>query len=366
MIRVPGYEQPVEFGVLIYFAYPVENSSKIDLYSSPINHLICFIHSEEEIIVATTRLETMLGDTAVAVHPDDERFKHLHGKFVRHPFLPRSFPIITDTMVDPTLGSGAVKVTPAHDPNDFECGRRHNLPFINCIDGDGRMSSECGPYAGLPRFNVRCQLLADMKQRGLYRDTKEHEMTLPICSRSKDVIEPLLKPQWYVDCKDMARRSIDAVRSKELKILPTIFEPVWYKWLEDIRDWCISRQLWWGHRIPSYFVRSDEIPAGNEIDDNYWVSAHSYDEALEKAAEKFKLSKDKIQLEQGRNAIRDLHGYNFLHPKPNRLFFYARIRPDPTRMHPDPNRTRIATPGPEPVPVRYFSKYDQISKPLSS
>ena len=142
-----------------------------------------------------------------------------------------------------------------------------------------------------------------MKQRGLYRDSKEQEMTLPICSRSKDVIEPLLKPQWYVDCKNMAQRSINAVKSKELKILPTIFEPVWYKWLEDIRDWCISRQLWWGHRIPSYFVRSDQIPAGNETDDNYWVSAHSYDEALEKAAERFKLSKDKIQLEQGRKTI---------------------------------------------------------------
>ncbi|CAF1179244.1 unnamed protein product [Rotaria sordida] len=279
LINVPGYKEPVECGVLIYFAYPIENSN-------------------EEIVVATTRLETMLGDTAVVVHPDDERYKHLHGKYVQHPILPRRLPILTDTMVDPAFGSGAVKVTPAHDPNDFECGRRLSLPFITCINDDGLMSSECGPYAGKPRFEVRRQLLNDLKERGLYRDSKENEMILPICSRSKDIIEPLLKPQWYVNCKTMAQRSIDAVRSKELKILPSMFEPVWYRWLEDIRDWCISRQLWWGHRIPAYFIKSNDIPPGDETDDQYWVSAHSYDEALEKAAKKFNVSKEKIQLEQ--------------------------------------------------------------------
>jgi valyl-tRNA synthetase len=128
-------------------------------------------------------------------------------------------------------------------------------------------------------------------------------MILPICSRSKDIIEPILKPQWYVNCKNMAQRSIDAVRSKELKILPEAFESTWYRWLEDIRDWCISRQLWWGHRIPSYFISSDEIPAGNEIDDQYWVSAHSYDEALDKAAQRFKISKDKIRLAQDEDVL---------------------------------------------------------------
>ncbi|CAF1002039.1 unnamed protein product [Adineta steineri] len=284
LIRVPGYEQPVEFGVLTFFAYPVENS-------------------KEEIIVATTRLETMLGDTAVVVHPDDERYKHLHGKFVQHPFLPRRIPILSDTMVDPAFGSGAVKITPAHDQNDFDCGRRLNLPFITCINGDGLMSSECGPYAGKPRFDVRRQLLNDLKERGLYRDSKENEMVLPICSRSKDIIEPLLKPQWYVNCQSMAQRSIDAVRSKELKILPTLFEPVWYRWLEDIRDWCISRQLWWGHRIPSYFISSDDIPAGNDTDDKYWVSAHSREEALDKAAQRFNISKEKIRLEQDEDVL---------------------------------------------------------------
>jgi valyl-tRNA synthetase len=242
----------------------------------------------------------MLGDTAVVVHPDDERYKHLHGKFVQHPFLARRIPILADTMVDPKFGSGAVKITPAHDANDFDCGRRLSLPFITCINDDGNMSNECGPYAGKARFDVRRQLLIDLKQRGLYRDTKENEMSIPICSRSKDIIEPLLKPQWYVNCKSMAERSIEAVRTKQLKILPSIFEPVWYRWLEDIRDWCISRQLWWGHRIPSYFVSSDEIPAGNEIDDQYWISAHSHDEALDKAAQRFHVSKDKIRLQQGK------------------------------------------------------------------
>lgn len=284
LINVPGYKQPVEFGVLTYFAYPIENST-------------------EEIIVATTRVETMLGDTAIVVHPDDERYKHLHGKFVQHPFLPRRLPILADTMVDPTFGSGAVKITPAHDPNDFDCGRRLNLEFITCIGDDGSMTAECGPYAGKPRFDVRRQLIEDLKARGLYRDSKENEMILPTCSRSKDIIEPILKPQWYVNCKNMAERSIQAVRSKELKILPDIFEPVWYRWLEDIRDWCISRQLWWGHRIPSYFVSSDEIPAGNETDDHYWVSAHSYDEALDKAAQRFNVSKDKIRLAQDEDVL---------------------------------------------------------------
>ncbi|CAF3823052.1 unnamed protein product [Rotaria sp. Silwood1] len=284
LLSIPGYNDLIEFGMLIEFAYPVENSN-------------------EEIVVATTRIETMLGDTVIAVHPDDVRFKHLHGKFVQHPFVSRRLPIITDTMVDPQFGSGAVKITPGHDPNDFECGRRHSLPFITCITDDGRMSSECGSYSGQLRYHVRVQLLNDLKQLNLYRGSKEREMILSICSRSGDIIEPLLKPQWYVNCNTMAKRSIEVVRTKQLQILPSNFEHVWYKWLEDIHDWCISRQLWWGHRIPSYFISSDDIPEGNEMDDKYWVSAHSQEEALEKATQRFNISKEKIRLQQDEDVL---------------------------------------------------------------
>ena len=164
---------------------------------------------------------------------------------------------------------GAIKVTSAHDHNDFEYGRRLSLQFLTCINDDGLMSSDCGSYADQPRFHVRCHLLKDLKARGLYRDSKENEMILSICSQNKDVIEPILRPQWYVNCTIMAQHSIDAVRSKELKILPKTFENTWYRCLEDIRDWCIFRQTWCGHCILSYFVSSDEIPAGNETDDQY-------------------------------------------------------------------------------------------------
>jgi valyl-tRNA synthetase len=240
----------------------------------------------------------MLGDTAVVVHPDDERYKDLHGKYVQHPFLERRLPILTDTMVDQTFGFGVVKVAPAHDQNDFEYGNRLSLQFITCINDDGLMSSECGSYAGKPRFDVRRQLLEDLKTCGLYHNSEENQMILPICNQSKDIIELILKPQWYVNCKTMAQRSIDAVRSKELKIFPETFENTWYQSLEDIRDWCISRQLWWGHRIPSYFISSDEIPVGNETDDQYWISAHTNEEARDKASKKFNISKDKIYLKQ--------------------------------------------------------------------
>lgn len=286
-LPVPGYTDKIEFGVLIFFAYPVEDS-------------------KEEIVVATTRVETMLGDTAIAVHPNDERFKHLHGKNVLHPFVDRKLPIVCDEMVDMNFGTGAVKITPAHDHNDYECGKRHSLPLVTIIDDNGNMTEACGKqFAGLKRFHARKSVLEELKKKGLYRDCKENPMVVPICSRSKDIIEPLLKPQWYVNCTNMAKKAVDAVRSKELKIIPDMFEKTWFQWLDNCRDWCISRQLWWGHRIPAYFVTINDPNAvcGEEMDNKYWVSGRTEDEAREKAAKRFNVSADKISLRQDEDVL---------------------------------------------------------------
>lgn len=281
LLAVPGYKDKVEFGVLISFAYKV-------------------CDSEEEIVVATTRIETMLGDTAVAVHPDDARYKHLHGKCVQHPFFDRKLPIVCDNFVDMAFGTGAVKITPAHDPNDYDCGMRLKLPFITIIDNNGNITADCGQFANMKRFDARKAVLNALQEKGLYRDTKDNPMVVPMCSRSKDVIEPLLKPQWYVNCKQMAADAVKAVREGELKILPEMHHKTWYQWLENCRDWCISRQLWWGHRIPAYYVTVNDpsVPAGDDTDDQYWVSGRTEEEARKRAAEKFNVSEDKISLQQ--------------------------------------------------------------------
>ncbi|KAK4877421.1 hypothetical protein RN001_009927 [Aquatica leii] len=281
MLTIPGYKEKVEFGVLVSFAYPV-------------------VDSDEKIIVATTRIETMLGDTAVAVHPEDERYTHLHGKFVKHPFCNRQLPIVTDDFVDRNFGTGAVKITPAHDPNDYEVGLRHNLPFLTILDDSGNIQGDCGRFTGMKRFQARKEVLKDLKEKGLYIETTNNPMVVPMCSRSKDVVEPMLKPQWYVNCNEMAKNAADAVRTGELKLIPEMHTKTWFHWLEGIRDWCISRQLWWGHRVPAYFVTVNDasIPAGQKSDNEYWVSGRSQEEALAKATAKFKVPSAKISLEQ--------------------------------------------------------------------
>ena len=164
-------------------------------------------------MVATTRLETMLGDTAVAVHPKDARYKHLHGKFLAHPFVPdRKIPILCDEMVDMEFGTGAVKITPAHDANDYEVGKRHGLPFITIFTDEGIVSEGCGQFSGMKRFDARKAVQDALDELGLYRETKDNPMVVPVCNRSKDIIEPLIKPQWYVKCGDMAKDAADAVR----------------------------------------------------------------------------------------------------------------------------------------------------------
>lgn len=281
LLKVPGYKSPVEFGTLTSFAYPLEDAMG-------------------EIVVATTRPETMLGDTAVAVHPEDSRYKQFHGKFVVHPFSGRRIPIICDAiLVDPTFGTGAVKITPAHDPNDFAVGKRHKLDFINIFTDDGNINSNGGEcFEGMRRFDARVAVIDALKLKGLYRKTEDNEMRLAICSRSDDVVEPMVKPQWFVNCSGMAKEACDAVRDGRLEIMPKQSEAEWFRWLENIRDWCISRQLWWGHRIPAWYVtlEDDELKEVGSYDD-HWVVARN-DKEAESEARKFccgknyKLSQD--------------------------------------------------------------------------
>ena len=207
-----------------------------------------------EIVVATTRPETMLGDTAVAVHPDDERYKHLIGRMVRHPILGREFPIVGDAiLVDPEFGTGAVKVTPAHDFNDFAVGRRHDLPFINIMNLDGTINEAGGEFAGQDRFAAREAVKARLAELGLDRGTKPHTMALPRSQRSGAPVEPMLSTQWFVNMKPLAAPATAAIEHGFTQFVPKQWENTYYAWMRDIQDWCISRQLWWGHRIPAWY-----------------------------------------------------------------------------------------------------------------
>ncbi|CAI8494281.1 unnamed protein product [Pichia kudriavzevii] len=282
MLSVPGYDEKVEFGVLTHFAYPV-------------------VGSDEKLIVATTRPETIFGDTGVAVHPDDARYKHLHGKFVQHPFSDRKIPIITDSeAVDMEFGTGAVKITPGHDNNDYQTGKRAGLEFINIFTDDGKLNENCGEYAGLKRFDARKVVVQKLEEKGLLVDQEGHEMTLPICSRSGDIIEPYLKPQWWVSQKEMAQAAAEAVKNGDLKIAPQTSENEFYRWMENIQDWCISRQLWWGHRCPVYFVNI-EGENRDPNDSKNWVAGRTLEEAQEKANARF--AGKKFTLEQDEDVL---------------------------------------------------------------
>jgi len=299
MMPVPGHTGPpgkddknwkYEFGVITSFAYPIEDS-------------------EEKLVVATTRLETMLGDTAVAVHPEDARYKHLHGKHVVHPFNQKRIPIVLDSeLVDMEKGTGAVKITPAHDPNDLLCGKRHNLEFITVINEKGQINENGGEFEGMMRYDARKAMEDKLKDMGLLVEKKDNPMSLGTCSRSHDVIEPLLKPQWWVNCKSMAVRSIKAVKEKQLAIIPDFHEIKWYRWLEDARDWCVSRQLWWGHRIPAYFARhkgenADDVSIMNMKYNDRWVVERTEAEARTEAAKILKCSEDEVVLEQDEDVL---------------------------------------------------------------
>ncbi|KAG0259780.1 hypothetical protein DFQ27_003900 [Actinomortierella ambigua] len=272
LLSVPGRLKKVEFGVLHDFAYKVHDMP------------------DQELVVSTTRIETMLGDEAIAVHPDDTRYTHLHGKFVVHPINGRKLPIICDAeLVDKEFGTGVVKVTPAHDPNDYACGKRHGLPIVNMLDKEGRFNSASGAsdYVNLNRFDARDKIIQQLKDLGLYRGKNEnHAMRLAQCSRSGDVIEPMVLPQWYIKCDGLAKRGIESAAKGDLVFHPNYAIKDWNRWLENIQDWCISRQLWWGHRIPAYrvqFAHPDQVEGIFErgAADGPWFVAESKEEAAQ-------------------------------------------------------------------------------------
>jgi valyl-tRNA synthetase len=204
------------------------------------------------VTVATTRPETMLGDTAVCVNPEDERYADLRGRKVLLPLMGREIPVIFDELADPKFGTGVVKVTPAHDPNDFEAGRRNNLPMIQVIGLDAMMTSEAGAYAGLDRYEARKRVLADLEEQGYLVKTEPYTLSAGKCQRCKTVVEPLVSKQWFCKMKPLAEPAIKAVEEGRIKIIPENHAKTYYEWMYNIRDWCVSRQLWWGHRIPAW------------------------------------------------------------------------------------------------------------------
>ncbi len=234
-----------EQGFLWHFNYPLANG-------------------EGHLTVATTRPETMLGDTAVAVHPDDERYKHLVGEMIELPLTGRQIPVITDDYVDMEFGTGCVKITPAHDFNDYDMGKRHDLPVINIFDDDAAINDSAPEaYRGMDRFEARKQIVADLDKLGLLEKVEDHTLKVPRGDRSGVVIEPYLTMQWYVDAKTLAKPAIEAVENGDIQFVPKQWENTYFAWMRDIQDWCISRQLWWGHRIPAWYDEQGNIYVGD-------------------------------------------------------------------------------------------------------
>ena len=212
-----------------------------------------------ELVAATTRPETMLGDTAVAVHPDDVRYKHLIGKMLRHPLVDREIPVVADAiLVDPAFGTGVVKITPAHDFNDFEVGKRHKLPMINILNKDGTLNAVCGAFAGMSTDAARTAIKERLAELGLDRGSEPHKMNIGRSERSGAILEPMLSTQWYVRTRPLAAPSVAAIEHGAAKFVPSQWENTYYSWLRNVQDWCISRQLWWGHRIPAWHCQSCE------------------------------------------------------------------------------------------------------------
>ena len=232
--------------------------------------------TDDYVIIATTRPETMLGDTGVAVNPNDERYKHLIGKKVILPLMNREIPVVADEYVDMEFGTGVVKMTPSHDPNDFEVAKRTGLEFINIFTEDAHVNSNGGKYEGLERFAARKAILADLEAEGLLVGTKEHNHAVGHCYRCDSIIEPRVSTQWFVKMEPLAKRALEVVKNGQIQITPKRWEKVYYNWLENIRDWTISRQSWWGHRIPAYYAEDGTV-----------FVARNMEEAKAQAKEKF-------------------------------------------------------------------------------
>jgi valyl-tRNA synthetase len=205
-----------------------------------------------EVTIATTRPETMLGDTALAVHPEDERYRHLIGKTAVLPLVGRHIPIVADNYVEMDFGTGVVKITPAHDPNDFEVGLRHGLEVLNVMNDDATINRNGGVYEGLDRYEARKRIVADLTAGGYLLKTEEHKHNVGGCYRCSTPLDPRVSTQWFVRMQPLTEPAIKAVRRGDTQFVPERFDKIYYHWMENIKDWCISRQLWWGHRIPAW------------------------------------------------------------------------------------------------------------------